>query len=410
MKKLAPIVLIMVLVCSALILNAPNTHSSVSALAQENTDDMTIDSIKFNNGKLKIMHVADTHLKYGMRVDETLWLIGVACDRENPDIVVLTGDNLFNYDDPNETKKLINQLMTVFNSRNIPVAVTFGNHDSERGSMSRDELLDYYNTFSCSVSKDVKELSGSGTYNVPILSSEGDKVAFNLWVFDSGDYDEEERYSAVKEDQIEWYKQTSDLLKAQNDGEKVYSLVFQHIIVPEIYDALVKTNSPISAFSYKHIYNKGEYYHLNEENANSGMLREKPCPGYYNYGQFDALVEQGDVLAMFVGHDHSNSFSVKHKGIDLVNTLSARYNWPFGSTSFGYRVITVDESDTSTYQTQSVRYDDFIDDEFASAYKGVDTFGYKLAHRLAFRAKIRKAYDDFCVKLAEFLTDRKVKF
>ena len=193
-------------------------------------------------------------------------------------------------------------------------------------------------------------------------------------------------------------------------GEKVYSLVFQHIIVPEIYDALVKTNSPISAFSYKHIYNKGEYYHLDEENANSGMLREKPCPGYYNYGQFDALVEQGDVLAMFVGHDHSNSFSVKHKGIDLVNTLSARYNWPFGSTSFGYRVITVDESDTSTYQTQSVRYDDFIDDEFASAYKGVDTFGYKLAHRLAFRAKIRKAYDDFCVKLAEFLTDRKVKF
>ena len=260
MKKLAPIVLIMVLVCSALILNAPNTHSSVSALAQENTDDMTIDSIKFNNGKLKIMHVADTHLKYGMRVDETLWLIGVACDRENPDMVVLTGDNLFNYDDPNETKKLINQLMTVFNSRNIPVAVTFGNHDSERGAMSRDELLDYYNTFSCSVSKDVKELSGCGTYNVPILSSEGDKVAFNLWVFDSGDYDEEERYSAVKEDQIEWYKQTSNLLQEQNNGEKVNSLVFQHIIVPEIYDALVKTNSPISAFSYKHIYNKGEYY------------------------------------------------------------------------------------------------------------------------------------------------------
>ncbi|MBO5773526.1 MAG: hypothetical protein J6R44_01700, partial [Clostridia bacterium] len=287
---------------------------------------------------------------------------------------------------------------------------TFGNHDSERGAMSRDELLDYYNTFSCSVSKDVKELSGCGTYNVPILSSEGDKVAFNLWVFDSGDYDEEERYSAVKEDQIEWYKQTSNLLQEQNNGEKVNSLVFQHIIVPEIYDALVKTNSPISAFSYKHIYNKGEYYHLNEENTNSGMLREKPCPGYYNYGQFDALVEQGDVLAMFVGHDHSNSFSVKHKGIDLVNTLSARYNWPFGSTSFGYRIITVDESDTSTYQTQSVRYDDFINDEFASAYKGVDTFGYKLARRLAFRAKIRKAYDDFCVKLAEFLTDRKVKF
>ena len=103
--------------------------------------------------------------------------------------------------------------------------------------MSREELMAYYNTFSCSVSVDDGEvLSGCGTYNIPVLSSDGNNVKFNLWVFDSGDYDEEGRYSCVKPDQIEWYKQTSDKLKAENNGEVVNSLVFQHIIVGEIYD------------------------------------------------------------------------------------------------------------------------------------------------------------------------------
>ena len=381
-----------------------------SYLSYANAQNNGVDTLRFNeNGKFKIMHVADTHLKYGMRVEETLWLIGVSCDRENPDLVVLTGDNLYNYDDANETKKLISELMNVFESRNIPVAITFGNHDSERGAMTRDELLDAYNAFSCSVSNDVKELSGTGTYNLPILSSTSDKVAFNVWLFDSGDYDEEERYSQVQEDQIAWYREKSDALKEENGGEKVNSLVFQHIIVPEIYDALVKRDSSVS-YSYRHIYNKGEYYHLNEENTNSGVLREKPCPGYYNYGQFDALVEQGDVLAMFVGHDHSNSFSVKHKGIDIVNTLSARYNWPFGSTRFGYRIITIDESDTTTYQTESVSYQDFITYEFANTKKDVDQFGYRLARRLAFKGIVRQAFDEFCFKVVEFFTDRKVRF
>lgn len=412
MKKLLVVVssLVLIFVMACTLFSFIPTFETASADTDGNQTPTTDKTIKFDgNGNLKILHVADTHLKYGMRVEETLWLIGEACDRENPDIVILTGDNLYNYDDSEKTKKLIGELMNVFASRNIPVAVTFGNHDSERGAMTRDELMECYNSYSCSISNDVKELSGTGTYNIPVLSSSGEKIAFNLWIFDSGDYDEEERYSAVKEDQIDWYKQTSANLKAQNNGETVNSLVFQHIIVPEIYDALVKKDTRV-AYSYKHIYNKGEYYHLNEENTNSGILREKPCPGYYNYGQFDAMVETGDVLAMFVGHDHSNSFSVKHQGIDIVNTLSARYNWPFGSTRFGYRVITVNENDTDTYQTQSVSYQDFIDEDFANSKKDVDEFGYKLAKKLVRRGKFRKAFDEFCFKFVEIFTDRKLRF
>ena len=142
----------------------------------------TENRISFNSdGKLKILHVTDTHLKLNHNFDPTIWIIERACDEEKPDIVMLTGDIVLNCDNAQDTKKLINALMNVFDSRDIPVAVTFGNHDSEQGAMSREELMEHYNTFPCSVSVDDGEaLSGCGTYNIPVFSSDGEKVKFNL--------------------------------------------------------------------------------------------------------------------------------------------------------------------------------------------------------------------------------------
>ena len=147
----------------------------------QNVTDRTIQFSK--DGKLKILHITDTHLKPNHNFDPTIWMVEKACDEEKPDIVMLTGDIVLNCENAEDTKKLINALMNVFDSRNIPVAVTFGNHDSEQGAMSREELMAYYNTFSCSVSVDDGEaLTGCGTYNIPVLSSDGKKVKFNLWV------------------------------------------------------------------------------------------------------------------------------------------------------------------------------------------------------------------------------------
>lgn len=377
-----------------------------------NVQNKTEKTIKFNSdGKLKIMHVTDTHLEHNHNLNASIWVIAEACDKEQPDIVMLTGDNVLNYKNAENTKKLINALMNVFDSRNIPVAVTFGNHDSETGAMSREELMAYYNTFSCSVSVDDGEaISGCGTYNIPVLSSNGEKVKFNLWVFDSGDYDEENRYSCVKPDQIEWYKRTSDKFKAENNGEKVNSLAFQHIIVGEIYDVLKKTYS-WKPFAYKHLYNKDEYYMFDPECVNYGTLKEYPCPGYYNYGQFDAMVEKGDVLAMFTGHDHTNAFTVEYKGIDIVNSLSTRYKGDCHSTQYGYRIIEVDENDTSTYETRVVRLYDMFDFEYAKAKKqSGDKYSYKIARELAIKGSIQKTVSNIYRSLVEIFTGRQVTY
>ena len=83
--------------------------------------------------------------------------------------------------------------MNILESRKIPVAVTLSNHDSEAGSMTREDIMEYYNTFSCVISTDNSEkFKNCATFNIPVLASDSDKTKFNLWVFDSGDYDEDD--------------------------------------------------------------------------------------------------------------------------------------------------------------------------------------------------------------------------
>ena len=390
MKKIISVLLAVVLVFGL----------SVSAFAID-----VKQPLKFGeDGKFSIMHITDTHLDSD-NVDDSVWLIGQALDRENPDLVVITGDNVDNDDDAEVTKGYITKLMNTFEERNIPVAVTFGNHDSERGAMSREDLMAFYNTFSCSVSVDDGPLlTGCGTYNLPIMSSDGTKIKFNVWVFDSNDYDDEGEYGWVKKDQVEWYKATSDALRLLNGGEKVYSLAFQHIIVPEVYDALKKADGK-TVFAFEHIFNKGDYYMFDPENVNYGTFNETPCSGKQNDGQFDAMVEKGDVLAIFTGHDHTNAFGVRHKDIDIMNSLSTRYNGDAFSTQYGYRMLVIDENDTSTYESKVVHWYDMI------TFENMAEFGTnKTAFSVAFTGMFQKFFQNLWREMVSMFTGRTISY
>ena len=145
--------------------------------------------------------------------------------------------------------------------------------------------------------------------------------------------------------------------------------------------------------------------------VNYGTIREYPCPGYENYGQFDAMVEKGDVLAMFTGHDHTNAFGVEHKGIDIVNSLSTRYIGLFHSTQCGYRVIEVDEKDTSVYETRVVRMFDIYDFETVKEEKkNADEAAYKMAREFAFKGKVQKFATVVYGRFIEAVTGRQVTY
>ena len=379
-----------------------------------NTQNEIDKTIRFDkNGKLKILHIADTHLNYDKHFDASIWVIAEACDVEKPDLVVLTGDNTHPNEDPEKTKKLINALMNIFESRKIPVAVTFGNHDSEGGPMTREDIMEYYQTFSCVISTDNSEnFKNCATFNVPVLASDSDKVNFNLWVFDSGDYDEDEprHYDRVRTEQIEWYKKTAAKLKKENDGKTVNSVVFQHIIVPEIYDVLKKSDSK-QPYAIKHIYNEEEFYMFDSEQVNYGTLNEKPCPGYYNDGQFDALVETGDVLAMFTGHDHTNAFGVRNQNIDIYTSPMTRYKGLAYTTQYGYRVVEIDEKDTSTYETRVERLYDVFDFSYIKTAKdNGDKYSTRLAFELAVKGTVQEGFMKLYQSVVELITGRQVTY
>ena len=372
-------------------------------------DGTTAKALRFGkDGKLKIMHVTDTHLHYD-NVDESVWLIENAVDKEKPDVIMLTGDIAMDTD-PEAYLYDLNKLMTVFEERGIPVAFTQGNHDYEEGGFNHEEVMALYNRYDCSISVDDGELlPRCGTYNIPVLASDSDELKFNLWVFDSGSTDSEGHYENVTAEQVEWYKAKSEALEKEN-GKKINSLVFQHIIVPEIYDCLEKTNLP-GAYQFEHIYNDGEYYRFSPDFENHGTLNEYPCPGYYNYGQFDAMVERGDVLGMFTGHDHTNDFTVRYKNINITNSLSTRFNGDAFSTQYGYRMIIVDENDTSTYETRSTHWYDYVTSDMVKELrKSDDSFGYKLTMKIQFMGFFRRTFEKFAIAITEFFTGRTVSY
>ena len=417
MSKKIILVTIIVLVAILIIgiiyfeIEPQNTNINYEPADSQKVMDTTI---RFDsNGKLKILHIADTHLNYDKHFDSSIWVIAEACDIEKPDLVVLTGDNTHPNEDPEKTKALINALMNIFESRNIPVAVTLGNHDSEAGPMTRADIMEYYNTFSCVISVDNNEnFKNCATLNIPVLASDSENVNFNLWVFDSGDYDEDEErhYDRVRTEQIEWYKETAAKLKAENGGKTVNSVVFQHIIVPEIYDVLQKVDSKMP-FAVSRIYNEEEYYMFNPEETNYGTLNEKPCPGFYNDGQFEAMVETGDVLAMFTGHDHTNAFGVRNQNIDIYTSLMTRYKGLAYTTQYGYRVVEIDENDTSTYETRVERlYDVFDFDYIKTAKDNGDKYSERIAFELAVKGCVQKSFSKVYQSIVELFTGRQVTY
>ena len=325
--------------------------------------------LQFNDdGNFRIMQVAD--LQDNMQLNGAVKeFLKEALVREQPDLVVLTGDNIsggscrtdmFKSWDKINCERAIGQFMNIFEDYGVPVAMVFGNHDNEN-ALSKEELFDIYEEYDCFVGTDEGDaLYGCGTYNLPIYASDdSEKVSYNLWMFDSNTYDDVYGgYDYVHDDQVEWYVNKSNELKAANGGEVVPSMAFQHIIVKEIFDIMESSTEYIEG---SELYSGDKYYVFKEGYLNAGHLKEYPCPGTQPSKQFSSMVEQGDVVAMFFGHDHNNTFEVTYKGIDLVATPGFTFN-SYGNEDRGVRIIDINEADTSTYETRLVQFNDYFAD------------------------------------------------
>lgn len=320
---------------------------SVTSFAAGASDDV----LRFNkNGTFKILVLADVQDGYPME-DAMITFVNEALDYAKPDLVVFCGDNIMTND-----VRAYEELLTPLVERNVPFSLVFGNHDPEVENFPLEEQLAEYQKYDGCLAFDADPaLHGCANHNLTILASKGDDVAFNLWFMDSGSSLHEGGewlgYDWVREDQINWYKNTRDALTLENGGEVVPSIMFQHIIPKEAVEELFY-ESPVSMGELTYNFNDGGVYsYIPKINEFDGYIFEKSCPGYGSDGQWDAMVEGGDVLAVVVGHDHVNSFVADINGIDLVQTPGATYHSYYNSMLQGARIIELDEGDLDSYYT-----------------------------------------------------------
>lgn len=352
--------------------------------------------LKFNeDGKFTILNVSDIQSGYP-NYPSVMRLLRDTVRAVKPDLVVMTGDNIAGYACHTKalSKACLDQIMNVFEREKVPVAIVFGNHDDENTTATKEDQMKWYSRFDCFIGEaGPEDIAGVGNYNLPILSSDGTHYAFNIWMTDSGTYNDENDlggYGCPHKDQIEWYKRTALELKEQNGGKVVPAINFQHIIPVEIRDLWhwSESGSPV--------FNDGVAY--------KGEINESPCPANYTNGQYDAFLEIGDVLATVSGHDHTNTFEVNYKGIDMINTPSICYTTNDSGhhgDHIGSRVFVIDENDPTNYETHIVTYFDvYGNGETAENYFQMTANNSTPKEKfVAFFKYIRSAWFDFWGKV-----------
>lgn len=325
------------------------------------------------DGGLTILQVSDPQDMHFVR-HAMLKMLDAAYDLVRPDLVVFTGDNILGNHlndarfgsrravfDKEETfrrmRRALAYILEPLDRRGIPFAFVYGNHD-DMNEISKERQATIYEQY-----KGLVGLNRSDprvdidTFNIPIYGSDGKKVVFNLWMLDSAGHDDdgENAYTYVSEATVNWYVETSERFKRENGGRPVPSLMFQHIPVPEIGGLLEEAPASDPAAVPAR---DGKFYRLNPELAR-GALGCDPRPHTENFGQFDAVVRQGDVLAIAAGHDHLNSFVGRLRGVDLIQTPCASFRC-FGNRLRGVRVFELDESRPDSYRTYCLTYDDLM--------------------------------------------------
>lgn len=325
--------------------------------------------LSFNkNGKFKIMQIAD--VQEGAKVSpDTLRLIDLALEKEKPDLVVFTGDQIYgvhpSFYVKNKTSLAENTIRTIasaVNSKGIPFAVTFGNHDSQVG-ISNENQAEIYNSFDFCVHGFYRSETDKGTFRLPLYSDE--KHVFDVYLIDSNTQSITGEYLPVSKEQLDWFKNEREKAKENEDYTK--GIVFQHIPVPEFFNVLKRvkfgTKGAVEAFRT----HKGEFYVLPDEIIkNGGFMKESPATPDINSGEFDVLHEKGNILAIIVGHDHINSFVGEYKNIKLIYTQCAGFNVYGPKLKRGVRIIELDENNLSDFSTYTVTYDELTDEKLSA--------------------------------------------
>jgi predicted phosphodiesterase len=277
--------------------------------------------LKFNvSEEFKVVQFTDTHVHLvdgdNLNVYETVQEV---LDIEKPDLVVLTGD-IVTEEDPEEG---YHRFAKIFSQAKVPWIVVFGNHESERG-YDRKRLADFLQKLPFCINDDKGKIKGNSNFILPVYGNDKHPKAL-LYCMDSNDYSTLQPnvggYGWFDFSQIEWYRKNSHKYTSRNKDVPLPALAFFHIPLPEYNTAF---NNPAS--------------------KTIGAKNEDICSPEINSGMFTAMLECGDVMGTFVGHDHTNDYITNYHNIALAyGRVSKIPRDPLKDPAPGGRVIVLKE-------------------------------------------------------------------
>ncbi len=273
------------------------------------------------DGTFKIVQFTDTHVVPEKKESlDAIKLIDKVLEKEQPDLIVFSGDVVTG----KPARKGWDMVLKPLIKKGIPFIITMGNHDPEQ-DLTRAEIAEIVTAAPNNLNK--KSDKGLSDVSLEIQSAKNGKAASLIYCMDSNDYsklDSVKGYGWFSFDQIQWYRHTSSSYTKQNAGKPLPALAFFHIPLPE----------------YKEAYK-------NEKNTHAGIRLENECPGAVNSGMFAAMLESGDVMGVFVGHDHNNDYLATLNGIALAYGRFSGGKTTYVDVQNGARIIILKEGERS---------------------------------------------------------------
>lgn len=282
------------------------------------------------NGEFCILQLSDMHILNGVSMldNKTLDLANRLIEYSDPDLIVLTGDTVFTWDNERTLKKVITFFDDICKQRKIFWCLVFGNHD-ETGYVDETVLSELlmqskyclFDAGPTNLNDDGKYGNSLGNYAVNITDNQGvDKCSLIFMDSNASGTDAEEGlYAPISRSTVSWYEWYINGMANKNGGEVLPSLAFFHI--PLLQSRLMMQDTPLGQNGYN----------------------EKVFSSDLDTGLFAKMLELKSTVATFSGHDHQNYYQGYYNDYDvlLTNCVSCGY-CTYGDTDLkGGRIIKI---------------------------------------------------------------------
>ncbi len=326
------------------ILQLTDTQTIDLIAVRNDTRDSQIRGCYFPDGNCSMEDLCYRHIREAVR-------------RTEPDLILLTGDNVYGEFDDKGTMLL--ELRALMDSFRIPWAAIFGNHDNEsmRGVRWQQKVLEEseYGLFApgnvtgnCNYSI-LLRLNGSAEYLIYMMDSCGCRYIGNPGAPGEGLLKENPDYALITQqegifpDQIEWYADSAKRVFAA-EGKRIPQIACMHI-APHIFRTayLEKYHADASDFgiSLETVQGRDNGYVVE-----AGPYLPDPDDSFFR------TAKELGLRAILVGHDHNNASCVYYEGVALVfGTKTGYVTYPPRPRQVGGTLLTLQAGSGETEVT-----------------------------------------------------------